>query len=314
MNRSGRRAEGRSPLSIMNAFPNRRRPEPASPPAREGVAAFVADHRAGLAAIAVLALAVGGGWLLWSRYGKEARADRNAILLPENVELVGQADWVTSDLRREALRDASLDGGLPLDDPELARRLARAFDMHPWVREVVRVTLRHPAAAVVEVRCREPVAMVGVPGGLLAVDAEGVVLPSDDFTGENGESAGRYPKIAGISSGPLTAFGFPWGDPLVEEGATLAAVLGPEWQPLGLLECRPVLQDSREQGWEVVGPGDVVIRFGSAPGSEQPGEPTAAMKVARLRSLAEGTGLAGVIDLTVAADAAEPDPPVIREP
>jgi len=273
----------------------------------------VADHWAGLVAIAVAALAAGGGWMLWQRYGERARADRSAILLPDDLELVGAGSWIQGDLKTDALRDASLDGGLPLDDPELARRLARAFDMHPWVREVVKVTLRHPAAAVVEVRCREPVAMVGVPGGLLAVDAEGVLLPSDDFTAE---SAARYPKVAGVTSGPRAAVGFPWGDPLVEEAAALAAVVGPEWQPLSLVECRPVELGDGLRQWELVGEDDLVIRYGSAPGHEQAGEPTAAMKAARLRALSAGDRPTGRVDLTAApAAAAQPEPaPVIPTP
>jgi hypothetical protein len=295
----------------MSAFPPRRRPEPAPSPDREGLAAFVAEHRAGLAAIAVVALAAAGGWLLWERSSDRVRADRSAILFPENVELLGAGSWIRGDLRTEALQNASLDGGLPLDDPELARRLARAFDMHPWVREVVKVTLRHPAAAIVEVRCREPVAMVGVPGGLLAVDAEGVLLPSDDFTAE---SAARYPKVAGVVSGPRAAVGFPWGDPLVEEAAALTAVVGPEWQALGLIECRAVELANSARQWELVGEGELLIRFGSAPGNEQPGEPTAAMKVARLRALSAGDRPTGLIDLT-AVNARESEPaPVIPAP
>jgi len=280
----------------MTAFPPRRRPLAADPPPvppRSGLAAFMTDHRSGLAALAVAVTAAAAGWLLWRQYGERARADRGAILTPADVELVGQADWVVPDLKAEALRDASLDGGLPLDDPELARRLARAFDIHPWVREVVRVTLRHPAGAVVEIRCREPVAMVRVPGGLLAVDAEGIVLPPDGFAEE---SAARYPKLSGITSGPRGAAGFPWGDPAVEEGAALAAVIGPEWRSLGLVALRPV-GEARSRSWDLVGEGDLVIHFGPAPGHEAPGEPTAAMKVARLRGLTSANKPAGEIDL-----------------
>lgn len=280
----------------MTAFQPRRRPattEPPPAPPRSGLGAFLADHRSGLAAVAVAVAAAAAGWLLWREYGDRARAHRGAILTPADVELVGQADWVTPDIKAEALRDASLDGGLPLDDPELARRLARAFDIHPWVREVVRVTLRHPAGAVVEIRCREPVAMVRVPGGLLAVDAEGIVLPPDGFAEE---SATHYPKLSGITSGPRGAAGFPWGDPAVEEGAAVAAVIGPEWRSLGLTEVRPV-GEARSRTWDLAGEGNFVIHFGSAPGREAPGEPTAAMKVARLRGLAGEAKPGGEIDL-----------------
>jgi hypothetical protein len=296
----------------MTAFQPRRRlpaaaPLPHPPPA--GLAGFMRDHRAGLAAIAVAAAAVAAAWLLWRQVGDRARADRAAILLPADVELVGEAGWITRDLKAEALRDASLDSGLPLDDPELARRLARAFDIHPWVREVVRVTLRHPAGAVVEIRCREPVAMIAVPGGLLAVDADGIVLPSDDFTAE---SAARYPRLAGIMSSPRGAAGFPWGDPAVEEGAALAAVIGPEWSSLGLGELRPV-GDPQDRSWDLVGSGGILIHFGSAPGHERADEPTAAMKVARLRALAAQGPPAGEFDLLATSDPAAPAP-VIPQP
>jgi hypothetical protein len=264
----------------------------------------MADHRAGLTAIAVAAAAMAAGWLLWRQFGDRARADRSAILMPADVELVGSAEWITRDLKAEALRDASLDAGLPLDDPELARRLARAFDIHPWVREVVRVTLRHPAGAVVEIRCREPVAMIAVPGGRLAVDADGIVLPSDDFTAE---SADRYPKLAGITSSPRGAAGSPWGDPTVEEGAALAAVVGPEWLALGLVELRPVGEPAT-RSWDLVGTGGLLIHFGSAPGHERPDEPTAAMKVARLRALTAGDQPTGEIDLLTPPDRGAPAP------
>jgi len=279
----------------MNAPPPRRRPIEPDPPRRGGLFGFATDHRAGLLAIALVAAAAGGGWLLWTRYGSEVQANRGNLLLPDDVELSGVGDWIRGDLKAEALRDASLENGLPLDDPELARRLARAFDIHPWVREVVRVTLRHPAGAAVEVRCREPVAMVSVPGGLLAVDAEGIVLPSDDFTDQ---ANAQFPRLTGITSGPRGAFGFTWGDPLVEEGAAVAAMIGPEWERLELVDYRPVPRAGGGTDWELAGKDGLVIAFGSAPGSEQPGEPAAALKVARLRELAAGPRPSGRIDLT----------------
>ena len=289
-------------------------PPPTAPPPATGPIGFAREHAAGLGAIAVVAAAVAGGWLLLSRFADSGGSERSGILLPDQVELVGKGEWIRADLKAEALRDASLDNGLPLDDPELARRLARAFDIHPWVREVVNVSLRHPAAARVEVRCREPVAMVSVPGGLLAVDAEGIVLPSDDFTAE---SAARYPRLTGIESGPRGAAGFAWGDPLVEQGAAIAAAIGPEWEPLELVECRPTPLAGAATAWELVGPGDRLILFGSAPGHEQAGEPTAAMKVARLRALPRGDeSPAGPIDLTVAGSepVAVPPRPVSPQP
>jgi len=295
--------------------PSRRgRPSPVEEPESGGTAAFLSEHRAGLGAVAVVLAAAVAGWVTWSRVSESARAHPDAILMPDAVELRGVAPWVRSDLKAEAIRNASLDGGLPLDDPELSRRLARAFEMHPWVKLVVDVSLRHPAAARVEVLCREPVAMVGVKGGLLAVDSEGVVLPSADFTAE---SASLYPRISGVESSPQGPEGSAWGDPVVEEGAALALAVGPEWKQLELTECRPVRRPGVRR-WELVGPPPRTILFGSAPGREAPGEPLAAAKIARLRALEADPAAAEAtspLDLTLeTGDAASAPIPSIPSP
>lgn len=262
--------------------PQRRRDQPPGEPPPTAAAAFLDEHRAGLGTLVVLAAVIGLGWTAWTRYGDRIRDAPDLVLVPDAVTVEGVAPWIRGDLKTEALRDASLADGLPLDDPELVRRLARAFDMHPWVREVLRVEVRHPATAVVRIRCREPVAMVAVPGGLLAVDADGVVLPSEDFSAE---SAAAYPKVSGIVTGPRGSVGFPWGDPLVEQAAALAAALGPDWARLGLVECRPAV-GRQPTAWELVSAKGRTIVFGSAPGQEQSGEPTAAVKIGRLRQVA----------------------------
>lgn len=274
---------------------SRRKPPSVEPAAGGTFADFVSARRSGLGAVAVVLAALAAGGLLWSRISDIVIWRDDAILRPEMVELRGVAPWVKSDIKTEALRTASLDGGVPIGDPELPTRLARAFDTHPWVKQVVSVKPRHPAAAVVEVLCREPVAMISVRGGLLAVDAEGVVLPSGDFTPE---AAAEYPRVTGIESSPQGPEGSAWGDMAVEEAASVAVVIGPEWTSLGLVECRPKgVSDAR--AWELVGPDGQVILFGSAPGQERDGEPSAAAKVARLKALAgkplpaEGVDLLG---------------------
>jgi hypothetical protein len=274
--------------------PQRRKPPSVEPATGGTFAEFVSTRRSGLGAAAVVLAALAAGALLWSRIGDQVLWRDDAILRPEMVELLGVAPWVKSDIKTEALRTASLDGGVPIGDPELPNRLARAFDTHPWVKQVVSVKPRHPAAAVVEVLCREPVAMVSVKGGLLAVDAEGVVLPSGDFTAE---SAAEYPRITGIDSSPQGPEGSSWGDMSVEEAAAVAVVIGPEWKSLALVDCRPkTVLGARV--WELVGPDGQVILFGSAPGQEREGEPSAAGKVARLKAL-EGKPLpAESIDLS----------------
>ena len=305
--------------------PARRKPVDREPPRPGAVRQFLVAHRAGLAALVVVLGAAGGGYAAWQSFAGRVAAQPDTVLHPGAIELRalppgaaagegagrGQPTWISGDIKSEALRDASLDGGLPLDDPELARRLARAFDMHPWVKQVVSVQLRHPAAAIVEVRCREPVAMVEVPGGVYAVDAEGTVLPSGDFTPA---VADAYPRVTGIRSLPLGAAGAAWGDPLVEEAAAIAAVIGPEWSGLGLDALRPVA--GAKGRWELVGQGGRAIVFGAAPGRESSGEPRAAAKLGRLRQLGDGLATVQRIDLTEpaaddadkAAAAGEPPP------
>ena len=278
---------------------SRRGAEPSEP--QGGLwATLFAGRQAGWGGIAVVAAAVAGGLLLWSRVSDDVRSDTGYVLEPAAIEVTGIAPWVRTDLKGEALRNASLDGRLPLDDPELPRRLARAFDMHPWVRRVVRVDLGHPAQAIVEVACREPVAMVSVTGGLLAIDAEGVVLPSADFTAED---AARYPRIVGVATSPQGPEGSPWGDPVVEEAAALAVAIGPEWTDQNLVECRVTAEQGR-RGWVLANDAGDTIRFGSAPGREVAGEPSAAAKVARLQTLGE---IDGDVDLMVApSDESQP--------
>jgi hypothetical protein len=277
----------------MNA-PLRRRVPVQEPEAASGLGRFIGEHRAGLSALAVALAAAAGGWLAWSRYGEEAAARPDSILFPEDITIEGLGPWVVSDLRTEALRNASLDGGLPLADAELPQRLERAFLMHPWVCDVRSVTLRHPAAAVVELQCREPVAMVSWRGGLLAIDSEGVVLPSADFTAE---SAAGYPKVMGIESSPLGLEGTRWGDPGVDEAAAVAAAIGPEWRSLELREIRPVMADGR-RSWELVAADKRMFYFGAAPGREPSGEPTAAVKIGRLRARAATATEGERVDLT----------------
>jgi hypothetical protein len=243
-------------------------------------------QRSLLGAVGILAVSCIAGWVAWQQLGGALERNADSLLTGETIEVVGIPDWITSDLKWQALRSASLDTPLPLDDPSLERRLARAFDMHPWVAQVVKVEARHPAAATVTIRCRVPVAMVRVQGGLLAIDAEATVLPSADFTPE---AAAEYPLITGISTSPRGPEGSSWGDRTVAAGAALTAAIGPEWQKLGLTECRAIPAGDANGGvwWELLGGDDLVIVFGRAPGEEQSGDASAAAKIARLAALAD---------------------------
>ncbi len=259
----------------------------------EGMAAFLSQRQAGLGVLVVTVLAAVAAGVAWQRFGPDVRQRPDYLLQPENVELIGQPPWVKGNITLQALRDASLDGQLPLDDPELARRLARAFDVHPWVRSVDRVEVRSPATAVVMITCREPVAMVRVTGGLLPVDSEGVVLPSDGFTPDE---AAAYPVVAGVTSLPQGPAGAAWGDQAVEEAVAVVAVTSPEWPALSLVECRlRPTAESRE--WDLINTAGVSIGFGSSPGREPLGEPGMAEKIVVLKRLAAAGPVSEAVDL-----------------
>lgn len=261
--------------------------------------ALIWKWRALLSAGVIVFGAIFAGRVAWEQLGEAVVRDEDSLLTADRIEVIGIPPWITTDLKWQALRNASLDMPLPLDAPDLERRLARAFDMHPWVSQVEHVDTSHPAAAVIRVICREPVAMVRVEGGLLAVDRETILLPSDDFTAE---SAAKYPVVDGVSTSPRGPVGSPWGDPTVSEAVSLITTLKPEADTFGLVECRPV---SKESGvgnwWELVGSDQIVVLFGSAPGKASPGEPSAAHKIARFGELARRHALGeriGNTDLT----------------
>lgn len=289
--------------------------KPGPPPRPQaGLGEFLMRRRSGLSAVAVLVAAVVAGGFLWQRFGPEVRQGEGYTLEPQAVELEGVPPWVKADLRAEALRDASLDKPLPLDDPDLETRLARAFDLHPWVRRVIEVRVESPPRARVVIDCREPVAMVRVPpgplgeGGLLPVDGEGFLLPVTDFTRD--EAAG-YPVIAGIQSLPRGPQGSEWGDPAVGEAAAVVSLVRPEWEALGLRECR-LRERSGRREWDLVGEGVGLIRFGSAPGGEAAGEPGAAAKLAALKRVAAEGPSGETLDLReLAREAARRDRPAV---
>lgn len=282
----------------------RRQAEPPPEPAEAGLGVFLAQRQAGLGVVVVVVIAAVAGGFAWERFGPDVRQRADYLLQPEDVVLSGQPAWVKGDITAEVLRDASLDTQLPLDDPELARRIARAFDVHPWVRSVDRVEVTSPAAAHVSITFREPVAMVRVAGGLLPVDGEGVVLPSDDFTPEE---AAAYPVVGGVRSLPQGPAGSAWGDPAVEEAVAVVAVTRPEWGPLGLVECR--LAEGGTAGlWELVTDAGIPITFGRSPGKEAAWEPGMAEKIGALQQLGANGPVAEPADLRVlAAKAASPD-------
>src|SRR5262249_11509433 len=105
---------------------------------------------------------------------------------------------------------------LPLLDEDLPRRLAEAFERHPWVEKVERVEVCPPGRVQVRHVYRVPVLAVPVAGQLRAVDCHGILLP-----------ATAPPQVLPVfkepAAPPQGPAGTPWGDPAVEAAARAAA-------------------------------------------------------------------------------------------
>jgi len=184
------------------------------------------------------------------------------------------------------------------------------------VAKVERVQKFHPARVRVDLVYRRPVCMVELGGELIPVDAEGVVLPSADFTPVE---ASRYVRLKGVDSRPLGPPGTRWGDPRVAGGAEIAVALGD--LPEGLRPVQVVAAaSSAAAGLREIALFDLVardgtrIRWGWAPSRHAPGEPAVATKLARLKQyLAEHGGLEGQPGQTI-LDLGRLDTPAPADP
>jgi hypothetical protein len=235
--------------------------------------------------VALLVLVLFGAWyLVWLKVGEGVLSSDQYVLGPQQVE-IAQPEWIHTDVRSEALRNASLDGPLSIMDDRLTERIANAFKLNPWVAKVVQVSKLPGARVKVELVYRRPVCMVEVPGDLLPVDVHGVLLPytRDDFSSID---KSRYPRLVSIDTAPVGTVGECWGDVRVVGGAEIAAVLGEVWEELNLQQIVPsaplATGVGEEPTYTLVTRRGTRVPWGRAPGTDAPGELPAADKVARL--------------------------------
>ncbi len=205
----------------------------------------------------------------------------------EQIQLTPLPAWIHSDVKTEVIRDAGLPVELSILDERLFDRLKQAFALHPWIARVEKVERSYPAHIQVDVVYRRPVAMVEVPGGLLPVDADAILLPTADFSPAEAEN---YLRIAGAASSPLGPLGTAWADPAIAAAAKLADLLQPAWTDLQLrrIRIRNLVATGGAQIMflELGTRSGTTFVWGAAPGSELPQEATAAEKLARLQQLA----------------------------
>ena len=227
-----------------------------------------------------------GARVLWMSLRDDVSQADEYRLTANRIEITQPPEWIRADIKSEIIRDGSLAGPASLLDERLAQRIHTAAMLHPWVANA-EVRLHYPARVEIVVEYRRPVAMVEVPGGLLPIDKLGIILPTDDFRPTD---TGRYPRVAGIKSGPA-GIGTPWGDPAVNEAAGIADELSGVWDELKLATISPA--DAPSTGdpleWQLTARAGWRALWGNAPGKEPENEPKAKEKIAQLKEAALST-------------------------
>jgi hypothetical protein len=243
---------------------------------------------------ALLILLAVGAYYGWKKWGVPVTEGAEYRLATDKIQISPQPAWIRSDVRLEAARDGSLEN-LSMFDSELSVRVYRAFEMHAWVAHVNSVVKRAPGRVVVDLNFRRPVAWVEVPAGvlptnevgLLPVDVEGVLLPPGDF---GPDQADEYIRVSVANLTPCGLPGTPWGDGRVTSAAQIADLLPNQWRHLGF---RRIVVSQQMDGtakpeaiFSLTTQRGLRFVWGSAPGREKNGEPTATEKKNLLERLA----------------------------
>jgi len=244
-----------------------------------------------------------GAHFAWRGMVDKIARDSHYLLTASDIHISPPPPWIRSDVKSQALRNAGLDGAVSvLDDWEvLSKRVKEAFEFHPWIAKVDRITRKMPRSLEIDVRYRKPIAAVESSdvGGVmfLPIDENAIRLPEDDLT----EAERRYlPRVSGITGRPLV--GDRWNDPRVQGGAKLAAFLADVWQQLRLVEiiASPHSSPHDEKQiyrFEIVTTGGTRIVWGMTPGDElSTGESPVGQKRQRLIEYAAQHGKLESID------------------
>ena len=128
----------------MNTSPRRKPVASAQDLTSKGATHFFATRQNGIGSIVLVLFAMVVGVAVWAEYRDQLLADPRYLIRADRIDVVGVPTWLRSDIKSESLRDWSFEGEFVSTDPQTPKRLARAFDMHPWVKRVLRVVISHP--------------------------------------------------------------------------------------------------------------------------------------------------------------------------
>ena len=206
---------------------------------RQALAPLAGSGRSMIGVVAVGLLLVILSAVGWAKWGGAIRLRSKYVLTAESLEITPQPAWIHTDIRAEVVRDASLTA-MSILDPDLTKRVVRAFELNTWVAEVTWAGKRPGPSGPqvrVELRYREPVIMVRTRDPrwegdcFWPVDTEGVFLQPLDFSASQTRN---YLRVEAGNSLPTGAVGTAYGDPAVVGAAAIASLLRQLWKPMGL--------------------------------------------------------------------------------
>lgn len=244
------------------------------------------------AAMSVLwpAALVVAGYVVWHHWGSDHVIRRYSKIDPTRIEINDPPPYIHSNVVKAVYRDTAMDQ-LSLLDRQATAKIAAAFSMHPWVRDVVGVRKFPNGMVDIRVEYRTPVAMVHVfkpdPSDsrsyFFPVDGEGTLLPGEEFS----KAAIRdyiLIELPGVYTN--NSVGRPFGDQRIESAAKLAEILAP-FRNDAQIRSISMLGDPRGREleaiqYELTTHNGARLTWGSAPGNEMPGELSASMKLRKL--------------------------------
>lgn len=237
-------------------------------------------------------------YLGWFYYGAQHLDQALYALTPEQLTVTPQPVWIsTSKVREEVFQRARLDR-ISLLDPKANATIAQAFEAHPWIRSTTRVTKAVGGKVAVDVVYRQPLAMVycqpqsleasNAPQtikepGFFPVDAEGIMLPTEDFSRAE---VLEYFVIRADNATPTGQIGMAFGDVRIVNALKVCSLLEPvrEREKLQSVYVEHDHRSSGDSPWIIVleTTDKHQIIWGHMPNAEGVGEPSASDKLQAL--------------------------------
>ncbi|MEZ5942069.1 MAG: hypothetical protein R3C18_11800 [Planctomycetaceae bacterium] len=235
-------------------------------------------------------VATGSVCLIVPSFVQDLRAEEEYQFNLHNMRVNRPNEWVPGGLVDQVLQKSHQPQHVSLLEPGLSQEIAAAFAAHPWIESVERVQITGGRQIIAHLKYREPAAFIQTDSGPVAVDANGVVLPLDDFSTSD---YSRLPHVEGITSTPPQHAGEKWDDPVLQGSLMLAEALTPErdmhhhWQRFNLAAIvAPQVQHPQELllhrlTYQLRTNGGSHIVWGHPPGGDDL-EPTVDQKIGRL--------------------------------